>query len=162
MSDAEAAIRRAGRLDVGDVARLLHDFNTEFGEPTPGVSALTEYAAKLLAMGEMTVLLAGEGPDGISLFRFRTSVWTGKPEAHLQELYVVPGRRGRGIGRALLEATIALARESGATGIDLNTGETDSAARALYESCGFSNSEGGPDGPSMLFYERELERWPAA
>ncbi|MDX6589177.1 MAG: hypothetical protein QOI84_451 [Solirubrobacterales bacterium] len=156
MSDAKAAIRRAGRGDAGDIARLLHDFNTEFGEPTPGVAALTEYAAKLLAMGEMTVLLAGEGPDGISLVRFRTSVWTGEPEAHLQELYVVPRLRGRGIGRALLEGTLALARESGATGIDLNTGETDTAARALYESCGFTNSEGGPDGPSMLFYEREL------
>jgi ribosomal protein S18 acetylase RimI-like enzyme len=157
MSDAEAAIRRAGRGDAGDIARLLHDFNTEFGEPTPGVPALTEYAAKLLAMGEMTVLLAREGPDGISLVRFRTSVWTGEPEAHLQELYVVPRLRGRGIGRALLEATLALARESGATGIDLNTAETDTAARALYESVGFTNREGGPDGPSMLFYERELE-----
>ncbi len=48
------------------------------------------------------------------------------------------------------------ARAAGATGIDLNTGETDTAARALYESAGFSNREGGPDGPSMLFYEREL------
>jgi hypothetical protein len=67
MSDAEAAIRRAGRRDAGDIARLLHDFNTEFGEPTPGVPALTEYAAKLLAMGEMTVLLAGDGPDGPSM-----------------------------------------------------------------------------------------------
>jgi ribosomal protein S18 acetylase RimI-like enzyme len=157
MSDAEPAIRRAGRGDAGDIARLLHDFNTEFGEPTPGVPELTEYAAKMLALGEMAVLLAGDGPDGISLIRFRTSVWTGQPEAHLQELYVVPRLRGRGIGRALLEATLALAGEAGATGIDLNTGETDTAARALYESSGFSNREGGPEGPSMLFYERELE-----
>jgi ribosomal protein S18 acetylase RimI-like enzyme len=68
----------------------------------------------------------------------------------------VPALRGRGTGRALLEATMALARQAGATGIDLNTGETDRAARALYESSGFTNSEGGPEGPSMLFYEREL------
>lgn len=39
---------------------------------------------------------------------------------------------------------------------DLNTGETDTAARGLYESFGFTNREGGPDGPSMLFYEREI------
>jgi ribosomal protein S18 acetylase RimI-like enzyme len=69
---------------------------------------------------------------------------------------VVPALRGRGIGRALLEATIALAREAGATGVDLNTGETDTAARALYASHGFSNREGSPDGPAMLFYEREI------
>jgi hypothetical protein len=48
------------------------------------------------------------------------------------------------------------AREAGASGIDLNTGTTDTVARALYESCGFTNREGSPDGPSMLFYERDL------
>jgi ribosomal protein S18 acetylase RimI-like enzyme len=153
---SEIPIRRGGVEDAGEIARMLHDFNSEYSEPTPGVAALTEYARQLLANDEMTVLLGGEGPDGISLIRFRTAIWTGGPEAHLQELYVAPARRGQGIGRALLEATMALAREAGATGIDLNTGTTDTAARALYESCGFTNREGSPDGPSMLFYEREL------
>lgn len=69
---------------------------------------------------------------------------------------MAPSRRGRGIGRALLERTVEVARARGADGIDLNTGETDTAARALYESMGFRNREGGPDGPSMLFYEREI------
>jgi len=156
VGELEIEIRRAGVEDAAEIARLLHDFNTEFSTPTPGVAALTENARKLLAGGEMTVLLAGGGPDGIALIRFRASVWTGAAEAYLQELYVAPELRGRGIGRALLEATIATAREAGATGIDLNTGETDTAARALYESLGFTNREGGPDGPSMLFYEREI------
>jgi ribosomal protein S18 acetylase RimI-like enzyme len=156
MSDDQIQIRRAGVEDAADIARLLHDFNTEYAEPTPGVAALTEYSWQLLAAGEMTVLLAGERPDGISLIRFRACVWTGGPEAHLQELYVVPPLRGRGIGRALLEATMEAAREAGASGVDLNTGTTDTVARALYESCGFSNREGSPDGPSMLFYERDL------
>ena len=149
-------IRRAGVGEAAAIARLLHDFNTEFSEPTPGVAALTARAGHLLAAGEMTVLLSGDGPDGIALIRFRPSIWSDGLEAHLQELYVVPPLRGRGIGRALLEATIAAAREAGAAGVDLNTGETDTAARALYESAGFSNREGGPDGPSMLFYEREF------
>ena len=34
--------------------------------------------------------------------------------------------------------------------------EDDTAARALYESAGFTNREGRPDGPVMLFYERDL------
>ena len=156
MGPSQTEIRRAGAEDAATIARLLHDFNTEYEEPTPGVEALTGYARQLLEAGEMTVLLAGAGADGISVIRFRTAIWTGGPEAHLQELYVVPRLRGRGIGRALLEATIAAAREAGATGIDLNTGETDTAARGLYESFGFTNREGAPDGPSMLFYEREI------
>lgn len=156
MGNPQAQIRRAVGADAADVARLLHDFNEEFGEPTPGVPILTGYVRRLLEEGEMTVLLAGAGPDGLALLRFRPSVWTGKPEAHLQELYVVPALRGRGVGRMLLAAAMDAARQAGATGVDLNTGETDVAARALYESCGFTNREGGPDGPSMLFYEREL------
>jgi len=156
MSETKISIRRAGPEDAAAIARLLHDFNEEYSEPTPGVEALAGYSRQLLEEGEMDVLLAGDGPDGISLTRFRPCVWTGKPEAHLQELYVVPPLRGQGIGRVLLEATIALAREAGATGIDLNTGETDTAARGLYESAGFSNREGSPDGSPMLFYEREI------
>ena len=156
MDRAEIQIRRGGAGDAAGIARLLHDFNTEYDEPTPGVERLTEIVTAMFEVGEITVLLAGEGPDGIAVLRFRTAIWTGKPEAHLQELYVVPALRGKGIGRVLLEETMDAAREAGATGIDLNTGATDTAARALYESCGFTNREGSLDEPSMLFYEREL------
>jgi ribosomal protein S18 acetylase RimI-like enzyme len=60
------------------------------------------------------------------------------------------------MGRALLEAAMDTARAHGATHIDLNTSVSDEAARALYAKCGFTNSEGAPSGPSMLYYEREL------
>ena len=154
MAQRRVEIRPAAPADAPAVARLLHDFNAEFEDETPKVEALAEYTRPLIESGEIEVLLANEA-DGISLWRLRPSPWTGRPEAYLQELYVVPSRRGGGIGRALLEATMDAARGAGATGIDLNTGETDAAARALYESAGFTNLE-GPDGPRMLFYERDL------
>lgn len=156
MSNAEIEIRFGAGKDAAAIARLLHDFNSEYSEPTPGVRQLTGIVRAMFEASEITVLLAGEGPDGLAVLRFRTAIWTGEPEAHLQELYVAPELRGNGIGRALLEAAMAAAREAGATGIDLNTGETDTAARALYLSAGFTNREGSPDGPSMLFYERDL------
>lgn len=156
MSDAEVEIRRAGPGDAAEVARLLHDFNIEFDEPTPDVATLTMRSRRLLEQGEMTVLLAGEGPDGFSLLRFRPGLWSDGLETYLQELYVVPPLRGRGIGRVLMEATIETAREAGADSLDLNTGEADTVARTLYESLGFTNREGSRDGPSMLFYERNV------
>ncbi len=149
-------VRRAEVTDAAEIARLLHDFNTEFSDPTPEVEALTERIRRLLEDGEVTVLLAGEGPDGLALFRLRPSLWVEGLDAYLEELYVVPRRRGKGIGRALLERAMQAAREAGAIRIDLGTGETDTAARALYESCGFTNYEGGPDNPRMLYYERDL------
>jgi ribosomal protein S18 acetylase RimI-like enzyme len=49
-----------------------------------------------------------------------------------------------------------VARAEGATYMDLGTSEDDVAARRLYESLGFSNREGKPDGPLNYYYEREL------
>lgn len=150
-------MRRAAPDDAVTVAQLLHDFNTEFGDPTPGVAVLAERLQELLGDGTIVVFLAGEEPTGLSQFRFLRSVWGGGLGVYLEELYVVPRRRGEGIGRALLEATMEAAREGGADHIDLNTGETDTAARALYESAGFTNREGTADGPRMLYYERDLQ-----
>jgi hypothetical protein len=48
------------------------------------------------------------------------------------------------------------ARGALATHVELTTGEDDVEARSLYESSGFTNREGGPDGPRMLYYERDL------
>jgi GNAT superfamily N-acetyltransferase len=154
--DSAPAIRRADPKDAVDVARLLHDFNSEYEEPTPGIEALTERGRRMLAEGEMTVLLAGEPPHGLTMIRLRPSIWTGALDAYLEELYVAPPHRGEGSGRALLEGAMDVARRAGAAHIDLGTSEDDTAARGLYESCGFTNREGGPDGPAMLFYEREL------
>jgi ribosomal protein S18 acetylase RimI-like enzyme len=152
----QAAIRLAEVADAPEVARLLHDFNTEFGDPTPGVEALTGRVAQLLADGEITVLLGGEGPDGIAVIRLRPALWSEGLDAYLEELYVAPDLRGQGIGRALLEGAMDAAREAGAVAIELGTSVDDTAAIGLYESCGFTNREGEPDGPQMLFYERDL------
>jgi ribosomal protein S18 acetylase RimI-like enzyme len=150
---SQITIRRAEATDAAAVARLLHDFNTEFGDPTPGVAALTERAGEMIAAEEMIVMLAGEGPEGLAQLRLRPSVWSGALDAYLEEVYVAPAHRGRGIGRALLESVLEVARAQGATRIDLGTSETDTAAIGLYESCGFSNLE---HGAKMLFYERDL------
>ncbi len=149
-------IRRAGETDAGAIAQLLHDFNSEYEDYTPGVPALTERLSELLADGAITVLLAGDPPAGFALFRLRPSLWAKAGDAYLEELYVVPEQRRRGIGRALLEASIETARQAGANHFELTTGETDKEARALYESRGFTNREGSPDGPRMLYYELDL------
>ena len=82
--------------------------------------------------------------------------WSEGLECYLAELYVVPSRRGRGLGRAIMDAAIAAARAEGADTMDLGTSEDDVAARALYERLGFSNREGKPDGALNLYFELEL------
>jgi ribosomal protein S18 acetylase RimI-like enzyme len=150
------AVRRAIAADADAVGRLLHDFNTEFGDPTPGPVQLAARIRELLAGGDTAVLVGGGGPDGLAVLRFRPALWSHALECYLAELYVVPAARGHGLGRALMNAAIELAQGEGADYMDLGTAETDVAARALYESLGFSNREGKPDGPLNYYYEREL------
>jgi ribosomal protein S18 acetylase RimI-like enzyme len=158
MSERAAhAVRRATADDAGDIGRLLHDFNTEYDDPTPGPERLAQRITTLMAGGDTEVLLGGAGPDGLAVLRFREALWSEALECYLAELYVVPARRGRGLGRALMNAAMELARETGADYMDLGTSEADVAARALYESLGFSNREGKPVGPINYYYERELE-----
>jgi ribosomal protein S18 acetylase RimI-like enzyme len=150
------AIRRAEAADAEAVGRLLDDFNREFDEKTPGADWIAGRVRQLVGAGELTVLLTGDGPDGLAVLRFRPNLWSDALEAYLAELYVIPERRGHGLGRALMEAAIELARAEGADYMELGTGEDDTAARALYESLGFDNRGGRPDGQVNYFYEREL------
>jgi ribosomal protein S18 acetylase RimI-like enzyme len=149
-------VRVAGSADAEVVGQLLHDFNSEYNEPTPGPARLAERMRRLLAIGDTTILLGGTGPDGVAVLRFRAAIWSDAPECYLAELYVVPRLRGHGLGRALMETAIEVARARGADHMDLGTSDDDVAARSLYESLGFINREGGPDGPITYFYERDL------
>jgi ribosomal protein S18 acetylase RimI-like enzyme len=149
-------VRLAGRDDAGAIGQLLYDFNREFDEPTPAPSALAERLRQLIEGGDTLVLLAGDGPDGLAVLRFRAAIWSTGLECYLAELYVTPARRGQGLGRALMEAALREARMRGAGTMDIGVDEPDLAARHLYESLGFTNRAGGAGGPLMYVYEREL------
>ena len=149
-------IRFASRDDADAIGRLLYDFNREYDQPTPEPSALAERMRQLLDGGDTVVLLAGDGPDGLAVLRFRAAIWSTGLECYLAELYVAPARRGQGLGRGLMEAALREARERGAHTMDIGVDEPDHAARCLYESLGFTNRTDSPDGPLMFVYEREL------
>ena len=151
-----SAVRRAGDDDAHAVAQLLDAFNREFDDPTPGVDALSQRVRELLAGGDTVILLAGDGPDGLAVLRFRAAIWSSGLECYLAELYVVPARRGGGLGRMLMEAALREARALGADTMEIGVDEPDLAPRRLYESLGFTNRAGGPDGPLMYVYERDL------
>jgi ribosomal protein S18 acetylase RimI-like enzyme len=149
-------VRRAAAEDVPAIGRMLHDLNTEFGEPAAAPELLAERVLELQSRRNFVVLLAGTGPDGLAVLRFRPSIWTAAQECYLAELYVRPARRRDGLGRALVLEAMSVARAKGAERIDLASAEDDTAARALYESLGFTNRSGAADGPVSYLYERVL------
>ena len=143
--------------DAAEVAALLDRFQAEFDEPTPGAEVLEPRVREHLERDLSVFLLAAPPDTGVAQLRFREYLLTGKPTCYLEELYVVPDRRGEGHGRALMEAAFGTARERGATTMELGTATSDRAARGLYESLGFTNLEKpGDPATSMLYYERKL------
>lgn len=150
------AVRLAGVGDADEVARLLHDFNCEFDTPSPGVPALGERLRGLLA-GEATVaILAGAPAVGVALVTLRPNVWYAGPVALLDELYVRPDLRGRGIGSSIIRELLALARSRGVELVEINVDESDVDAQRFYERHGFCGTETAQSSERSFYYWQEL------
>ncbi|MEV4686943.1 GNAT family N-acetyltransferase [Microbacterium sp. LWH3-1.2] len=152
---APQPVRRATVDDADVVARLLHDFNTEFDTDTPGPFVLAERLRRLLADGQTLALLGGEPASGVALLTLRPNVWYPGPVALLDEMYVVPDARGGGIGGAIVDRLIADCRRDGVSAIEINVDQADVDAQRFYERHGFQGVD--PDtGERAYYFSQEL------
>ena len=83
------------------------------------------------------LLVADDGGEvvGIALSYFRYSTWKGK-RLYLEDLIVTENARGRGVGRALLEATIELARQTQCSGLMWQVLDWNAPAIRFYRKFG--------------------------
>lgn len=70
---------------------------------------------------------------GIVHYLYHRSTWTDGPYCYLQDLFTEEAMRGRGVGRALIEAVYARARAAGASRVYWLTQESNATARLLYD-----------------------------
>ncbi|MFE1600153.1 GNAT family N-acetyltransferase [Methylobacterium sp. ID0610] len=70
---------------------------------------------------------------GLVHYIYHRSTWTVGPYCYLQDLFTAEAARGRGVGRALIEAVYASAQEAGASRVYWLTQEGNVTARALYD-----------------------------
>lgn len=96
--------------------------------------------ARLLsgAPGEFRGLLAeaDRRPVGLTHYVFHRTCWAIADTCYLQDLYADPSVRGRGVGRALIEAVYAAAEVQGAASVYWMTQDFNSTARRLYDRIG--------------------------
>lgn len=147
--------RLAAVEDAREVARLLHDFNTEFDTPSPGVEVLTPRLERLLGGKRVFAVLAGEPAVSVALITLRDHVWYDGPVALLEELYVAPEMRDRGIGSKVIDLAQSTARERGVELIEINVDEGDVDAMRFYERHGFTAIE-PTTGERAFYFHREL------
>ncbi len=86
-----------------------------------------------------TILVARDGVEVVGV-AYLSYVWTlehGGLSSWLEELFVVPSRRERGVGGALLAAAIEHARRIGCAAMDLEVEASHDRAAHLYSRVGF-------------------------
>lgn len=150
--------RIAGRDDAPVVGRLLHAFNVEFDEPdTPSGDVLAARFAPFLDRDDVHVVLAEQDGEavGFAFLTLRPTPYHDGPLGQLEELYIVPPLRNRGIGTDLLTTAVRDVRAKGAAEIHINVDEGDVDTRRFYERHGFTNSHPGTE-ERMLCYLREF------
>jgi GNAT superfamily N-acetyltransferase len=125
-----------GPLDDGDRARwelLARGYKAFYA--TEIADAEVELAWQRLVAGDAVHALGARLDGtlvGIAHFFFHPTVWLGDA-CHLQDLFVDPAARNRGVARALIEAVAATARERGAFRLYWHTHTGNATARALYD-----------------------------
>ncbi len=107
-------IRSAQPSDVPLILALIRELAAYEREP----DAVVATGADLLRDGfgprpYFECLIAEEDgqPAGFALYFFNYSTWRGRPGIHLEDLFVRPEFRGRGIGKALLARVAAVTIE---------------------------------------------------
>lgn len=147
------SVRRATPDDAAVLGRLLWDFNTEFETETDEADVLAARFARLLALDEIVAVLAERDGTavGFALLSLRPAIWFDGPVSQLEELYVVPELRDRGIGTEILDLSRRLVRELGSPEMHIGVDEVDVDTRRFYERHGFRNIEQGVDYRMLLY-----------
>lgn len=130
-------VRPADRRDTDLLVELLAAQLVEHG-----LAARREQVRRGIEVAFQTgapLLVALEGARGIGacLANRIASVEFGGAVLFIEELYVAPDARRRGVARALLSRLLADSRASGVRAVELEVDEGHEPARALYRSLGF-------------------------
>jgi GNAT superfamily N-acetyltransferase len=75
-------------------------------------------------------------PAGFALFFFNYSTWMGRPGIYLEDLFVFPELRGRGIGKMLLQRVAAIALEKGCRRLQWEVLDWNTPAIDFYRAMG--------------------------
>lgn len=137
MSPTPPAARPARRDEAEAIAAAYDWLFAPPGAPVPGwhPERATDDVRALIDEPRAAVLVVADG-DGLAGFctvhldlrsvRFGQRAW-------VEDLAVDPGRRSRGVGKALLDAAKAWAREHGASHLELDSGDARHDAHRFYE-----------------------------
>ena len=155
-----ALVVRRARLDSAAARPLITALDDYLGGLYPPEANFTEVDGEALDGSGGAFLLAFDGDDAVGCGAIRR---ISDAAAEIKRMYVVPGARGRGIGRRLLGELEAWARAAGLGSLVLETGPSQPEALGLYRAAGFHTVPcWGPyaEAPNSLCLQKELTAAP--
>ena len=132
-------IRPATRADAPVIASLVREL-AEYEKLLPEAKATpADFLRELESPNPVIHVLIAEfdgAPVGFALYFFNFSTFVGRPGLYLEDLFVRPAERSRGIGRALLRALARIARERGCGRMEWAVLDWNEPALRFYRSLG--------------------------
>lgn len=128
--------------DIGDLDAVVELLGAQFEEHRVALSLrqLSDAVRGLISDERRgTILLAQDPhPNGVAALAYTWTLEHGGLVAWLDELFVVPTHRGRGVGQALLRRALDVAKEAGCRAVDLEVDSNHARAEHLYRRDGFT------------------------
>jgi ribosomal-protein-alanine N-acetyltransferase len=131
-------------MELSDLDQVMDIEREAFSEPW--ARGCFEHEILVLDASELTVAISQENILGY------TVAWFLDDEVHLANVAVRQRFRGGGIGRALVEAVMSRAKQTGAERVVLEVRRSNAEAQRLYETLGFL-----PAGVRKNYYTKEKE-----
>lgn len=133
-------VRRAKPADLHLLVPLFEGYRA-FYRCEPDAGRAKAFLIERLTRGDSVVFIAlderaGAGVGFVHLYPVYSSLRM-RPAWILNDLFVEPGHRGQHIARRLMDSARAMAEETGASSITLETAPDNATARRLYESLGY-------------------------
>lgn len=132
-------LKRVILTDIDQLVPLFDQYMIFYGQPSDQ-ERYKAYLIERITNNEATIFLAhsdaSESIGFVLSYQTFSSVSLGRVIV-LNDLYVVPSERKKGVAKALIDCSIKLAKEIGALRVDLGTAKTNNNAQALYEQLGF-------------------------
>jgi len=136
------SIHRATLADLDAVAPLFNAYRVFYSQPSD-LARARDFLRERMGANESVVLLAhleGQPAGFTQLYPLFSSVRTARTWL-LNDLYVAPDARRRGVAQALLRAAADFAHGQGAAGLSLETARDNAPARALYRAAGWHEDD---------------------
>ena len=138
-------VRNATAADLPTLVELMREFYAEAGYALDEEWAKASFSALLEddALGSVWVACFDSQPAGYVVLTVRFAMESGGLDGYIDDLFIRPGSRGRGLSRAALDALVAECGRRGVLALHVEVGRDNEVAQTLYRSYGLKPYDDG-------------------